>query len=243
MANDPHGVEACYLPLMADRSGNTRNRAGRKAFSHPELSNQDASGQRPTVRRSVTNRQLHSELNQGNADRGTLLTHIQDRLLVMRELQNRESTLLQRGASYEWWRQVARANDAKTSIPDPNRWREPAKAYQRAIEALCRGDLARGQALLERAMESDDRVVRSTTELVSMENLDNDATPENADLGDMMSFDGLDPCEAPEIMSLAKEIQSVDIEVQSTPDIRLPWWAEEEEEEEEQQDENDDAEA
>lgn len=224
---------------MADRSGDNRNRAGRKAFSHPELDRQETAGFAPSLRRSVTNRQLQGEMQQGNADRASLLTHIQDRLLVMRELQNRETLLLKRGSSYEWWREVARANDPSTGIPDPNRWREPARMYQQAIEALCRGDLQRGQQLLERAMHEDDRVVKTTTSLVSMENLEADATPANAELAQMMSFDGLDPCEAPEALSIASEIQSLDIEVQATPDIRLPWWAREEEEEEEQEEPHD----
>ncbi len=190
------------------------------------------------LQQSVGNDELRQQLNQGRADRATMLAHVMDRLNVVHELQRRElSLVLGRGASYEWWRQVAKANGEEVTLPDPTRWHDAAAAYKDAASSLARGDLSRGRQQLERAMEIDDRTVRQMTDLVSTADLEFATRPDTSALDDLVAIGTVEPIDVPdEIRSTADDILKVEVEAPQTPDIRVvrrPWWAEEEEEDEE----------
>jgi hypothetical protein len=162
-----------------------------------------------------------------------MLAHIMDRLLLMTELQQREMSLLDRGAGFEWWREVAKDMDGSTGRPDPNRWHEPAMRYKDATEAFCRGDLERGTQQMQRAMDTEHAVFDATTSLVSTADLAANARPDTNLLDGLMNKGQVGACEAAEQMDLANGIIALTANPPLTPDLRptaTPWWAKEDEE-------------
>ncbi len=194
------------------------------------------------LQRAVGNDGLRQQMNQGKTDRGFMLAHIGDRLRVMREVQQRELALTERGPVYDWWRTVGKDKKGPATAPDPTRWHETARKYDQAATALCQGDISRGHALLDDAMAAENKVFASLTSLVDLTEIENDTRGDTQDLDALVSVGQLDPIARPDDLNLVKEILSVTTEGPDTPGLmqsgQTPWWAEEEEEEEEEGDDD-----
>lgn len=221
---------------MGERNAPDRLIAGRRAAGRAESA--DSTIGDPRVRqlqKGLGNDELRKQLDQGRADRATMLAHVVDRLGVIEELQHRELRLLDRGATFEWWRAVSRDDNEDVSVPDPNHWHGVARAYKLATEALCAGNLARGHELLERAMDLDDHEVDQMTELVDTTGIDFDSRPDTHALDGLVGVGSVEPCEPPDGIAIADKILSVAVDIHRTPEIRKgqsPWWGEDEEEDE-----------
>lgn len=178
------------------------------------------------------NEEISKRIEQGDATRDQLLAFVLERLETARELQLRELALCRKNAHYEWWR-LARDTVAE---PRPARWRSVAAAFQRAVDAICRGDLRRGQALLEAAVAEQRRITADTSELV-----ERDESPADVDAGELAILVADTPaagaCAAPAVLQeLLDRIDAVEQTVPTMPDAKRapdPWWTLEEEEEEE----------
>lgn len=222
---------------MGERNAPDRLTAGRKAAGRAE--SVDSTVGDPRVRqlqRGLGNDELRQQLDQGRADRGTMLAHVIDRLGVIEELQSRELRLLDRGATFEWWRAVSRDDNEDVSVPDPNHWHEVARTYKLASEALCAGNLGRGHELLERAMKLDDHEVDKMTELVDTTGVDFETRPDVGVLDGLVGVGNVEPCAPPEGIEVADRILSIQVDIHRTPEVRKgasPWWGEDEEEDEE----------
>ena len=223
---------------MSDRRKSETLLAGRSASGRAESAESLAGD--PALRRlqaSVGNEGLRALMNQGRADRGTMLAHVVDRLSVMQQLQLRENSLLDRGAGFEWQRQLAR-DDKKITLPDPNRWHAPTEAYKKAVKALCQGDITRGVQLLESAMALEQKTMDQMSSLVDLVDLESDARPDNNVLDGLMQVGQLEPIAPPPGIEIADAILSKEVPLPHVPEVRRPgpWWArhlDEEEEEEE----------
>lgn len=212
-------------------------KAGRHAAGRAESPESTAGDPRlRQLQLALGNDAFRAQMNQGRTDRSTMLTHLVDRLGVMQELQSREMKMLDRGAGYDWWREVARSTQGAMAHPDPNRWHEPARVYKEAGEALCKGDLSRGHQLLEKAMQAEDFVVERMSEVVDTKDLESDTRPDTGMLDGLVAAGQVEPCEPPSGLEIADRILATQIDEPMTSELRrtrVPWWAIEEEEDEE----------
>ncbi len=113
-----------------------------------------------------------------------------------------------------------------------------ARAYDLALAAICRGDLARGRTLVERAIEVEDRAWRGLTDRIEVGDLQR---------GDAWDLDWLasvaqqtpqaGACGEPaELRGLIDDLCGVRDSMPDPPNrekTAAPWWTEEEEEEDE----------
>ena len=224
---------------MADKKLTQDIIAGRRASGRAESSSNRAGD--PALRRmqrAVGNEGLRQQMNQGNVDRGFMLSHIGDRLRIMHEIQNREVSMTERGPVFDWSRAVARGKRDGVTGPDPSRWHETARKYDAAAEALCRGDMTRGHALLDDAMAAENKVFLQLSSIVDLTELGTDTRASTTDLDQLVNVGQLRPIDKPADLDLAKEILSVTAERPDTPGLTpvggIPWWEKEEEEEEEE---------
>jgi len=185
---------------------------------------------------AVGNDEIQKRIQQGNVSRDMAMAFIADRLRNMRQLQWREQRLIPRSAHWEWWRQVADAHKPWYSKPEPKRWHQAARLYEDAAKRLARGDLQRGKQVMERAIAEENKQMDKLTALVSHDDLDFDARPDVGWLEGIVMGEPGKPCELPEDIKLAQEIQQVMdtvVDPMNRRRRRDPWWTLEEEEEEE----------
>lgn len=187
--------------------------------------------------KAVGNDEIAKRIAKGNATRDQMLAFVTERLQGIRELQGRELALTRRGANFDWWR-TASDSHKHAPEPEPTRWHQAASAYERAVEAICRGDLARGQSLMQEAVRIEERTTEEMTRLV-------DTTEawraEAIDASEIAALVALTPAsgaaaEPVHIRSLLDAILHVEQTVPEVPNRRRPrdpWWTLEEEEEEE----------
>jgi hypothetical protein len=126
---------------------------------------QEARSRLEKLAKSLGNDEIANRIARGRATRDEMLTFVAERLQVVRELQQRELDLTQRGANWDWWRTAADRSKGAPE-PAPTRWHAAADAYERAVQAMCRGDLRRGEALLQEAVRTEQRITDETTALV-----------------------------------------------------------------------------
>ena len=105
------------------------------------------------------NETLGTRLADANAQQRALLDFIIQRLQTVQKVQSLE--LQEMRNQNEWFRQVASGHEGY-SLPDATRWHNCARTYQKAGEAISRGDLGRGAQLLERAAEEERDAQRDT---------------------------------------------------------------------------------
>jgi hypothetical protein len=187
--------------------------------------------------RMVGNEEIKRQIQRGNATRDAMLTHLCERLRVMRQLQLRELNLTQRGAHYSWWRDAADAQKLNLQEPEPTRWNQAAKTYEEASRALCRGDVSRGKHLMADAMELERQAHQTLTDLVELTDLEFDAKPDDGHLADIASTAPAGRCEEPDDVDIARDIYNVTTTVEDMPNrkrTRDPWWTLDEDEEEEE---------
>ncbi len=190
--------------------------------------------------KGLGNRELEQRLQRASGRRDDLLSLIADRLQKIRQVQIQESVLLQQ--KDKWWRDAAWREPGVWS-PEPERWAAVAKEYRQAIEALCRGDLARGARLLERAMDTEHKAIEAVPHGLGLHPDEAGAQAEAA-LGPQAT-DGVDEgegcpeCERSADLKAAREIERFTHTARPLRGIKVelhttPWWEEEEEEEEEE---------
>ncbi len=186
--------------------------------------------------KAVGNDEIQKRIQQGNVSRDMAMAFITERLRNMRQLQKREQRLIPRTSHWEWWRQVADAQKPWLSKPEPKRWHQAAKLYAEASKHLARGDLMRGKQILDKAVAEENKQMNDLTDLVSHDDLEFDARPDVGWLEEIVSGTPGAPCEEPEDIKLAEEIQKVMdtvVDPMNRRRRRDPWWTLEEEEEEE----------
>lgn len=186
--------------------------------------------------KTLGNEEIAKRIGEGNANREQMLAFVAERLEVVKELQGREMALTQRGADFDWARVVGDHHKGVTK-PEPTRWRETALAYNQAVGAMCRGDLRRGQELLERAIATEEKTRDEMTKLVS-------DTEGSIDAGAFAAMATLTPAcgaaaEPAPIRALVDAIVAVTATVpdpETRKRVRDPWWTLEEDEDEEEPD-------
>lgn len=193
---------------------------------------QDAKSRLQKLVAAVGNDEIGKRIAQGNATRDEMLAFVLRQLDTVRELQLREQALTRKEAGFPWWRDVQNGAVGK---PEPTRWKAVAAAYDAAVAAICRGDLKRGQALLEQAVAQQRETTAALTALVDRTDLQADADPsELAALVAEAPSSGA--CAVPEdVRNRLDEIERVEATVKDQPDApreQDPWWTLEDEEEE-----------
>ncbi len=108
--------------------------------------------------KGLGNHEIQQRLKRAGGQRDAMLAFIGDRLKKIRDVQLRESAVLNQ--KDQWWRDAAWREPGVWS-PEPQRWAAVANEYRQAIEALCRGNLTRGAQLLERAMDTERSAVEA----------------------------------------------------------------------------------
>src|SRR5262245_57132009 len=141
---------------MGDERARAAARRGGGAAATSEA-RREAKSRLEQLARSVGNDEIARRIGQGNATRDQMLAFVAERLGEVRELQLREVALTRRNANFDWWRTAGDGMRPDHQEPAPTRWRGVAAAYEKAVEALCRGDLRRGQELLDAAMRVEER--------------------------------------------------------------------------------------
>jgi len=227
---------ACYLCAMADAQSKVNAKLRGTARQRARAQRANAKSRLQKLVHAVGNDEIVKRIQQGNVSRDMAMAYITQRLRNMRQLQWREQRLMPRTSHWEWWRQVADANKPWFTKPEPKRWHEAARLYEDAAKRLARGDLMRGKAVMEKAIAEEKKQMDNLTELVSDDDLDFDARPDVGWLESIVLGEPGKPCELPEDIQLAQEIQQVMDTVEDPMNRRRrrdPWWTLEEEEEEE----------
>ncbi len=221
-----------------------RNKPRKKASSSGRKPGDQRLGGREDLMRDMAkelgNQEIQKRLRQATARRDAMLSFIADRLRQMRDLQLKESALLQR--KDKWWRDAAWREPGVWS-PEPERWQAVAKEYRQAIEALCRGQLTRGARLLERAMDAERNAIEAVPHGLGLRP---DESRERAEAmagatAEVGQGEGCPECPRPPELQLAHSIEAFSHTARPLRGIKVvphatPWWEEEEEEEEEEED-------
>lgn len=181
---------------------------------------------------AVGNEEISKRIEQGNATRDQMLAFVLQQLESARELQQREQALARKDANYDWWR-LAQNTVAE---PHPTRWKSVAASFEQAVDAICKGDLKRGQRLLEAAVVEQERITADMSALVDRKDLTADVDP-----GEIAILVAETPaagsCAVPGVVrDLLDRIDGVEQTVPTMPDemrVNDPWWTLEEEEDEE----------
>ena len=222
---------------MAEPSKNKRQTPAASSATTTDLQKATRSRMQDLAR-LVGNDEITKRIQQGSATREQMLAFVAAQLGQVRDLQTRELDLLGPGGSGPVWTRFATSN---SQLPAPERWQGPARAYETAVTALCRGDLARAQKLLEDAITTQQEVAEQTTDLVDQS--ERDARPDATAFAAMVAAaPTTGSCSVPlAIRDLLGAILGVVSDPRQAPDVErmlAPPWAEEEEED----DDDDDAE-
>lgn len=181
------------------------------------------------------NDRVRGLVGEAAARRDALVRFIEQRLAEIAAAQ--EAELREMRDRADWWRRLGRGGGG-VALPDPTRWREAARGYRDAAEALCAGHLGRAVSLLERAVEADRAAFRSMPPQVEMEEARRrpvDGPPETVGVG---AGEGCPRTEAPAVLQAADRIVRVCDTMDQVPMPQAMrrhegWWAEEDEDEEE----------
>ncbi|MGC6491747.1 MAG: hypothetical protein ACON5B_02820 [Myxococcota bacterium] len=106
--------------------------------------------------------------HQSTGARDTLVELVMDHLGRVNEAQLAEVAACSPGAIAQHKRALADSHDTSASIPDPSRWHDVALLYQRALEALMRGDVERGASLVRAAMAEEQHILSTTSRVVDL---------------------------------------------------------------------------
>jgi hypothetical protein len=189
------------------------------------------------MQRSLGNQEMASRLQGAGGQRDQLLAFICARLKKIDGIQRKE--LAEMGDVREWYKQVAKGTPGY-HLPDPTRWHDAARLYQRAGRHLCNGNLGEGARCIERAMEAEAGAMKSlpkqvTENLEAHEQVETEQPDELARIG---TGSGAPRCAIPQELQLAERILSVVAKMTDAPPAPVRkrtanWWDEDEEEEEE----------
>jgi hypothetical protein len=220
--------------------GEERTRAGRAkgAESARGEARREAKSRIEQLARAVGNDEIAKRIAAGNATRDQMLAFVAERLGAVRELQVRELALTERGSHWKWWRQASDSHRLGVTEPSPTRWHAPARAYEDAVNALCRGDLRRGEALLADAMATEEKTTEAMTELVDTSEAWRASVVDPSLFGALVAATpSSGACAEPTpIRTLVDAICAVEQTVPDMPNRRRrrdPWWTLDEDEDEE----------
>ncbi len=206
--------------------------------SSKKASEKDAtSAQLNKIATVMGNQHLREGLQGTKTDRDAMLAHICERLQVLQGAQSKEKASMSQ--EREWFKQVAKGVEG-FHLPDPPRWHESARLYQRAGDALCTGQLGRGAQLIEQAAKAEEEAFRGVPKFVQNE-LEAEQKAEAAPSVAVQTNDEAScaSCAKPQDLKIANRILSVIDKMEATPPIprrKVNWWDEEREEEEEEED-------
>lgn len=189
------------------------------------------------IGQALGNDELQRRIQQGNATRDELLSHMNERLGAMREAQLREQHQGEHDMRSHY-KEISDHHKADITMPEPMRWRESAKLYEMAAYQMCNGNLGRGMQLLERAQEAERRAFEAVGKQTGARELGPDEDGADS-LPDVDPNQACGPREVPvELQHKADEIQANSTEFKDQPvkkRVSDPWWTLEEEEEEEEE--------
>lgn len=190
------------------------------------------------IAKAIGNKDLGAQIQNKSSQRDNLLAFICMRLQSIHDIQAKERNEMKN--EKEWFREVAKGVQG-FHLPDPARWHECTRYFQKAALAMCNGHVGRGTQLLQKALEAENAAFESIPKQVEIKLDQEEKTPANAPT-DMMDMDPDACCPTtgrPQELELADRILNISDYMESTPPLRfLHWWAgsdkdEEEEEEEE----------
>lgn len=216
------------------RAARAKGAEGARSDAHSQAKSRIAQ-----LAKALGNDEIAKRIAQGNATRDQMLAFVAERVGAVRELQVRELALTRRDANWEWWRRASDSHRSGTAEPCPTRWHAPARAYEDAVNALCRGDLRRGEALLRDAIALEEETTDAMTELVDTTEAWRASVPDPGLFGTLVAETPTSgACAEPTpIRALVDAIVSVEQTVPEMPNRRRrrdPWWTLDEDEEEEE---------
>ena len=191
------------------------------------------------ISKNIGNDVLSKHLNGKGAQRDQMLAFICARLKTVSNIQSKERSEMKNERA--WYKEVAKGVKG-FHLPDPTRWHECARYFQKAGKALCEGHLGKGVQLLEKALEQERAAFDSIPKMVEARLDQQEKTPNNAP----QSSQAIAPDEVcpsitkPKDLALADRILNIRDQMEATPPLRpVDWWQttdkEEEEEEEEEE--------
>ena len=190
------------------------------------------------IAKNIGNDVLSKHLQGKGAQRDQILAFVCSRLKNISDIQAKERSEMKN--ERKWFREVAKGVQG-FHIPDPTRWHESARYFQKAGQALCEGHLGRGVQLLDKALEHERAAFDSIPKMVEVKLDEHEKTPNNAPIS-CQKVDPNDVCPSvtkPKELQLADRILNIRDHMEATPPLRiLDWWEsglEEEEEEEEEE--------
>jgi hypothetical protein len=173
---------------------------------------------------------------QTNPAQRDLLNHASSRLKALYEVQLVEKAEMKNQRA--WFRDVARGKEG-FHLPDPTRYHEPARLYQKAAEALCKGDVAKGARLIEQAIDAEKACLEMMPEMVKnkLSSVERSTGEAPATLsGAINTTAPAEEMALPKEMEYARKILAVTDKMEDTPPLARAkkTWVDEIEEEDEQ---------
>ena len=189
------------------------------------------------IAKNIGNEVLAKHLEGKGAQRDQILAFVCSRLKNISDIQAKERSEMKN--ERKWFREVAKGVEG-FHLPDPTRWHESARYFQKAGQALCEGHIGKGVQLLDKALEHERAAFNSIPKMVKVKLDEKEKKPNNAPL-ECQKIDPHDVCPAitkPKELELADRILNIRDHMEATPPLRLlDWWEVDREEEEEEDEE------
>jgi hypothetical protein len=184
--------------------------------------------------KSVGNETMRFRFDQGNASRDSMLQFITGRLGTIDQVQQLEVEACDYNSMREHWKQMADSQQSDVKLPDPAKWGESARLYERAAVKLANGELGTGAQYLQQAVDAEQRAFAAVSSTIDLDGIE-EASETPASAQGVADNQAAQPCDLPDEMKLADKIQNVTTSVKDVPDnprSAVPWWTDLEEEEE-----------
>jgi hypothetical protein len=178
------------------------------------------------------NEAMQQKIHSGNVRRDELLAFLCMRLQTIRNAQLREVSAAQPEAMRPYARRIADSHKPEFSKPEPTRWHEPARLYDQAAYQLCRGQLAQGAQLMERAIQVERREFERLSRHIPTDDLETEISEV---VGQTTEASTCGECDEPGALALVDDILRVTTSVEDPPvrPVRRPREEPEQEEDEE----------
>ena len=177
------------------------------------------------------NDSLQDQIKQKGNTRDQLLSFIIQHLKNIQAVQRIEVDEMKN--KEKWFRELARGQKG-FHLPQATRWHEAAKLFKRSAQAMCRGDLSKGKALLEQALEQEKIAYDDMPKMVSDRLNEVERSGGNAPIE--LTREGAEVCPAtrlPQEISIADKILNIrDTMEEAAPLKRTKpynyWWEQDE---------------
>ena len=191
------------------------------------------------IAKRVGNTDLSKHLSQNANKRDALLALISSRLNSIHEIQKIE--LDEKKHQRDWYKEVARGAHGY-HLPDPTKWHECAKMFQKAAQAMCNGHLGKGAQIMEEAIKLENKARDNISIQVKqkMERVDKVTTSTPIHVETIAPGEFCTSKKLPIEFDIIKKILNIIDQMPETPPVPF-WWEyrvghkEEEEEEEEEE--------